>query len=245
MVMTIFASTSNIAGESDVIKVPQLLENMVKEGAIISESWSVDDTLNGFALTVGTDRLIVFGTADGRYVINGSVLDQNANDLTRKFAEKYMPKPQMDSFVSLIRDSKHIQSKEPVDGREIFVFHDPNCGYCRRAHSTILENLQIAKTGINWIPVAALGQDSLEKSSVLLKSQNPTKLQQDFNRGYTPSATEVQDAAANQQAVIDNTRLMKQIGVAGTPAFVVFQDGKIVELIKGFRRDQLLTAMGL
>lgn len=227
------------------IEIPPMLQALEEEGGKIHSRWAVNENLNGFAITIGMDQLVVYATADGKYVLNGSLLDSSANDLTPDYAKKYLPEPSFDGIVEKLSESKFISTHDKKSNRQIYVIHDANCPYCKKAHETIMEQEFTAKAGVRWVPVAALGQDSLEMGAVLLNSKNPMKLQDDFNKGYHPTEKEINSSKDNYQDVMNNTKLMKFLRIQGTPAFVVVEDGKVQKIIGGFQRGDILTALGV
>ena len=231
--------------EKPEIKTPPMLSALEEEGGTIHDRWKINEHLNGFSLTIGMDQLIVYATADGEYILNGSLLDKSADDLTPEFSKKYLPEPSFEGVVQKLEASKWIGTHNQKAPRQLYVIHDPNCPFCKKAHESIMEHQYTAKAGVRWIPVAALGQSSLEMAAALLKSKEPMKLQDDFNKGYHPSEAEITAAKKNMQDVMDNTKLMKLLRISGTPAVVVVEDGTVKKIITGFQRGDILTALGV
>ena len=233
------------ADEPKSIPTPPMLEHLESEGGSIVARFKINDHLNGFAVVIGPDRIIVYATADGKYLFNGSLLDKNAEDLTPGFSEKYLPDPDAEDKIKLLEESAFIGTHSIGSGRKIYVIHDPACPYCKEAHKTVMQHEYAKKVEVRWIPVAALGKQSAEMASALLASKEPMKLQADYGKGYQLSVDQVKKSEDRLQDVINNTRIMKTLGVSGTPAFIVVEDGKIIKTIHGFRRGDILTALGV
>jgi thiol:disulfide interchange protein DsbG len=242
-VMFTFISSYSIANEE--IKVPKMLVSLETEGGIIHEKFKISDHLNGFAITVGTDQLIVYGTADGKHVLNGSLLDDDAKDLTPGFAGEFIPEPDYTDMIAKLEASAYFSSHDINAKRQLYAFHDTNCGYCKKAWAAIMPYKHLKGTEVRWIPVGTRGKDSMIKASALLKSKEPVKLQDDFDKNYRLSQKEISDSSDKGQDAIDNTRLFKFLRFEGTPSFVVVESGKFVELIRGFRRGKILDALGV
>lgn len=227
------------------IDTPPMLSKLESEGGVIHKKFKVSDHLNGFAITVGMDQLIVYATADGKHIVNGSLLNENAEDLTPDFADKYIPKPDTGNVVAKLEASKFFETHDPKGSRQLYVFHDPNCGYCKKAWETIMPYEYKKGLAIRWIPVGALGKNSIEKAAALLASEAPKKLQDDFDRGYRLGQKELTETSVNSQDVVNNTKLMSFLRLSGTPSMVLVEDGKVLKIIKGFKRGEVLDILGV
>lgn len=223
---------------SDPIKppAPPLLEKLQAEGAKLHNSFYVSEHLNGFAMTIGSDQVIVYATKDGKLLFNGALMDNNSKDLTSDFEKKYLPKPDFSDSLGKLENSSGFTTHDEQATKTLYVLHDPNCPYCKKAFNQI--QLASSRPGIKvkWIPVAALGKSSAEKSAAMLASDNPVQLQRDFDNGYLPSKSELNEGAKHIQSVIDNTKLLKLIGATGTPAFVLADTakGETLDVIYGY-----------
>lgn len=213
--------------------LPPLIEKLQAEGAKLHESFPVSEHLNGFAMTIGSDPVIVYATKDGKLLFNGALMDNNSKDLTSGFEKKYLPKPDFSDALSKLESSSGFSTHDKDATKTLYVLHDPNCPYCKKAFNQI--QLANSRPGIKvkWIPVAALGQSSAEKSAAMLASDNPVQLQRDFDNGYLPPKNE---SIKHMQSVIDNTKLLKLIGATGTPAFVLADTvkGETLDVIYGY-----------
>lgn len=227
--------------EDGDLAIPEMLSYLEGSGGEVHAKFRVNEHLNGFAVSINNDRLIVYATADGSYVFNGSLLDKKADDLTVKFAKKYLPKTEVGSQLKRIEDSSFVSTHKTGADRRVYVIHDPNCGFCKQAHTTIM-SYPHAKVDVRWIPVGALGKDSAEKAAVILGNKS-INIQDDFNKGYALTDKESPMINEQMQAVIENTRLMKYLGIGGTPAFIVVDNGEITNLIQGNRQGDIIDMM--
>lgn len=243
MSSSVLAKNKKYPYEDSTIEVPTMLSYIEGSGGEILAKFKVNDHLNGFAVTINNDRLIVYATADGQYVFNGSLLDSKAEDLTQKMAKKFLPKVDTVSQVARMEESSYLVTHKKGANRKMYVLHDPNCPYCKVAHETVMSNPQ-AKVEVRWIPVGALGKNSAEKAAMLL-SNNSMQLQDDYNKGYQLTSSEAAKAEDKMQEVINNTRLMKFLGISGTPAFIIVDDGVITDVIQGNRQGDILKALGV
>jgi protein-disulfide isomerase len=238
-------TSSGCLAEEGSIVTPEMLSKLEKEGGVIHEKFKISEHLNGFAVTIGTDQLIVYGTADGKHVMNGSLLDKDANDLTPDFAGDYIPKPDYTAVLKELEDSHYFTTHDIKANRQLYVFHDANCGYCKRAWGALMPYKHLKGVEVRWIPVGTRGKDSMIKASALLSSSEPVKLQDDFDNNYRLSEKEVSSASDKGQAAVDNTRLFKFLRLDGTPSFVLVENGKFIKIVKGFRRGEILEILGV
>lgn len=227
----------------DSIETPEMLSYLKDNGGEIHARFRVNEHLNGFAISINNDRLIVYATADGQYVFNGSLLDKKADDVTQKLAKKFLPKTNAYTQLERVENSKYLVTHKEKSEKTLYVIHDPNCPYCKHAHQTIMANPH-APVSVRWIPVGALGKDSAEKAAVLLAKQSMS-MQDDFDMGYGIGEKEKPLINDKMQDVIENTRLMKYLGITGTPAIIVVEGEEITDVIQGYRQGDILKAMKL
>jgi len=119
-------------------------------------------------------------------------------------------------------------------GTKIFMFSDPNCGFCTRAHMGLDAAVEAgANIEVHVIPVAMLRSEAKVRS--VLCAPDPAKAMK-----AAISAAEVQAPAGDCGIEQMNTNLaaMKKMGLGGTPTFVR-ADGAIMAGWMG--QEQFLT----
>jgi thiol:disulfide interchange protein DsbG len=245
--LVIAAVVTNFAASAgdEVIELPGMLSKLEQEGGTIHARFKVSEHLNGFAITVGMDQLIVYATADGKHVINGSLLDEDAVDLTVEFADEYIPELDLSYTLPQIEKSAYFETHDKKANRQLYILHDANCGYCKKAWSTIMQYEHHKGTSVRWIPVGALGKNSKEKAAALIHSSDPVKLQNDFDRGYTLSDKDIKESSGSEQKVVNNTQLLKFLRITGTPGMILVEEGKVIKIMRGFRRGEIMDILGV
>ena len=239
------ATTFAASADGEMIELPGMLSKLEQEGGTIHARFKVSEHLNGFAITVGMDQLIVYATADGKHVINGSLLDEDAIDLTAEFAEEYIPDLELSHTLPQIEKAAYFETHDKNAKRQLYVLHDANCGYCKKAWATIMQYEHQKGTSVRWVPVGALGKNSMEKAAALIHSGAPVKLQNDFDRGYTLSAKDKKESSESGRKAVKNTQLLKLLRITGTPGMILVEDGKVIKIIKGFRRGEVMDILGV
>ncbi|MFT0533795.1 DsbC family protein [Castellaniella hirudinis] len=166
-----------------------------------------------FEVQVGLD--LVYTDAQVDYVLQGALIDAKARrDLTAERLEIL----QQVAFDSLPLD-RAIRQVKGTGARQMAVFEDPNCGYCKQLHQT-LENIDDVTVYTFLYPI--LSPDSSTKARDIWCAQDPAATWKNWMvRGQLPAAA---DCATPIQ---DNLALGRQLNVRGTPA-LFFADGSRV-----------------
>lgn len=164
-----------------------------------------------YEVTIGQD--VVYTDASARYLIQGEVVDlktgtnlteQRSNDLNRiRWAD--LP---LNDAIKVVRGK---------GTRQVAVFADPNCGFCKRLEKAFL---QMDNVTIYTFMVPMLSADSLTKSQQIWCSSDKVKAWSDWminNQAPTGKG----DCGNPLER---NTALARKLGVTGTPA-MFFADG--------------------
>jgi len=165
-----------------------------------------------YEVRVGAD--ILYTDAQGNFLIHGSLLDtRSRRDLTQERVDKltairFEDLPMKNSFTVVRGDGK----------RQLAVFEDPNCGYCKRFEKD-LQKIDNVTVHVFLIPI--LGEDSVTKSRQIWCSADQGKTWTDWMvQGVAPSG----NAICNTEALTANLAFAKKYRINGTPA-LVFADG--------------------
>ena len=156
---------------------------------------------------------IFYTDADGSYMIQGTLLDVKARkNLTEERIEKlsaidFSKLPIKDAFKIVRGNGK----------RQLAVFEDPNCGYCKQFERDLatIDNITIY---MFLYPV--LGPDSVAKSGNIWCGKDKGKAWSDWMvRGVQPEARECDTAAVER-----NRSFGQKYNITGTPT-LFFADG--------------------
>jgi len=159
------------------------------------------------------DSEIYYTDAQGNYLIQGSLFDtQQRRNLTderigKLTAIKFDALPLKDAF-TIVRGSGK---------RQLAVFEDPNCGYCKRFEAD-LQSINNVTVHLFLYPI--LGADSMEKSKAIWCAKDKGKTWLDWMlRSQAPAA-----ARCDTNALSRNVELGRKLKITGTPT-LVFADG--------------------
>ena len=206
LLSTSFVSAQNATEQKVKIEVQKQLGDRAKVTAVRSTPIS-----GLYEVAIGSD--VVYADASARYLIQGEVIDlktgvnlteQRSHDLNRiKWSE--LP---LNDAIKVVRGK---------GTRQIAVFADPNCGFCKKLEKTFQ---QLDNVTIYTFLVPLLSQDSAVKSKQIwcssdkVKSWNAWMLDNQTPSGQGDCATPLER----------NTALARKLGVTGTPA-MFFADG--------------------
>lgn len=231
----------SIAGADSKLIIPKLLQDLQSEGGQIHKAFKVSEYLNGFAMSLGSEQVIIYSTTDGKHLFQGNLVDNDAKNLTEVFANQHLPKPDFSKAIPLFEEGSWFETHDTDADITLYVLHDPRCPYCTRSMDSIMERKHQKGVKVRWVPVAALGKDSLNLAAGLLGSKNPIKLQTDITNGHRLTDRESQAAEKHKQSVMDNSQLMRTIQASGTPAYMVVDEkaGVVKQIIHGFRPNDV------
>lgn len=158
---------------------------------------------------LGSD--IVYVTDDGRYLLQGRVLDLDTRqDITDQAKSRIRHE--------LVQEIDHddLISYGSADSEfEVIVFTDVDCGYCRRLHQQV-EAYNDAGIRISYaaFPRAGIGSDTFRKMTSVWCSDEQQSAMDLAKAGGTPEPLEC-DAP-----VAELYEMGQSVGVTGTPALV-------------------------
>ena len=181
-----------------------------------------------FEVRVGNE--VLYTDAEGNYLLQGSLLDtRNRKNLTDERIEKLTAI----NFKDL--NLKNAFTITRGNGkRQLAVFEDPNCGYCKRFEKD-LQKINNVTVHLFLIPI--LGADSEDKSRNIWCAKDKAKAWNDWMLNDSlPKA-----ASCNTDALTANLEFAKKYRITGTPT-LVFADGtRVPGAINAQQVEKLLT----
>ena len=164
-----------------------------------------------YEVRVGTD--VFYTDTKGNFLIQGELIDTKArrnlteDRINKLSAVDFSALPLKDAFVTVRGDGK----------RQMVVFADPNCGYCKRFERDLQK---VNNVTVHTFLYPILSPDSAEKSRNIWCAKDRTTSWDDWMlRDKTPA-----DASCDTAALQRNLAFGKKHKITGTPT-VIFADG--------------------
>ncbi len=181
-----------------------------------------------FEVRIGNE--VLYTDAEGNYLIQGSLLDtRNKKNLTDERIEKltaiaFKDLPLKNAFTVVRGNGK----------RQVAVFEDPNCGYCKRFEKDMLK---VDNVTVHTFLIPILGADSEDKTRNIWCAKDKVKVWSDWMHSNVPPKA----ATCNTDAIKANLELAKKYRITGTPT-LVFADGTRVPGAIGAQQVEQLLA---
>lgn len=209
-----FAATAVNAQDGDYASVEQAM----RELAPTAETIAVSETPIAGILQVQINGEIVYASSDGRYLLQGRLVDlETRNDLT-----ELAKSGQRRELMQELDPSKQIAFEPENPDYELVVFTDIDCGYCRKLHSQMAEYNEVG-IGIRYMsfPRAGIGSHSYEKAVSVWCATDQQSALTNAKLGNEPEPLQCDNPIAEQYD------MGKRLGVTGTPALLM-DDGQLI-----------------
>jgi len=214
ILVLLLAISAPAAAEDDFGAV----EERIRALAPGAKDIAISETPIAGVLMVQIQGDIVYATSDGKYLIQGRVIDMDTREDLTEGAKSDIRKELMGD----IDPAQQIVFAPKEPDYELTVFTDIDCGYCRKLHEQVPE---YNKEGISIrymaFPRAGVGSRSFEKAVSVWCA--------DDQQGAMTSAKAGQemDPAQCDNPVADQYRLGIALGVTGTPALLT-PEGQLI-----------------
>ena len=181
-----------------------------------------------YEVRTGTD--VFYTDAKGNFLIQGELIDTKArrnlteDRIAKLSAVDFSALPLKDAFVTVRGDGK----------RQLVVFADPNCGYCKRFERDLQK---IDNVTVHTFLYPILSPDSAEKSNNVWCAKDRTAAWDDWMlRDKTPASASY-DTAALQR----NLAFGKKHKITGTPTLILSDGSRVPGAIAAADLEKRLT----
>ncbi|ROU00506.1 thiol:disulfide interchange protein DsbG [Marinobacter sp. R17] len=169
--------------------------------------------------------VIIYGLGD--FVLSGSLIDGDGNDLTRQYAQTQLPGPDYKGVAGKLEDDPHLVTEGASWQPEIYVFADPNCVFCHRFWKQTRAWVENGKVQMHWVMVGFLKPSSTGYAAAIINADKPAQALEAFEShfGDPNGPVQPQDSiSATLQAALDqHGQWMSALGFSGTPG-LLFKD---------------------
>jgi thiol:disulfide interchange protein DsbC len=196
----------------------ELVEERIRELAPAAKSIAVSETRMNGILQVQIEGDIVYATEDGRYLIQGRVIDMDTREDLTEMAKAELRK----ELLQGIDVDKQIGFVPEQTIYDLTVFTDIDCGYCRKLHSQMAEyNQQGIAIHYMAFPRAGIGSESYDKYVSVWCADDQHEAMTAAKTGTDPEPRQCENPIAEQY------QLGIALGVTGTPA-IMTSDGQLI-----------------
>jgi thiol:disulfide interchange protein DsbC len=195
-----------------------VVEERIRNLAPNAKSIAISETPIEGILMVQVQSEIVYMTMDGKFMIQGRVVNLDTNEELTEAAKSVARR----ELLAAVDTTKQIifSPEEPV--HELMVFTDIDCGYCRKLHAQVDE---YNENGISIrymaYPRAGIGSHSYEKAVSVWCSEDQREALTQAKLGAEPDPEHCENPVAEQY------QLGMALGVTGTPALLT-TDGTLI-----------------
>jgi thiol:disulfide interchange protein DsbC len=215
--LTCFLMTAAYAGKKDergFDAVEAKMRGLVPNAKTIA----ISETPIEGVLQVQINSEIVYVTTDGKYLLQGQIMDIDTKDNITDQAKSGIR-------LSLLTDVKldeQITFSPEEPKYDLLVFTDIDCGYCRKLHNQ-MEGYNEQGIAIHYMafPRAGIGSDSYDKFVSVWCSVDQKEALTLAKNGTDPLPQKCPNPIADQY------ELGREVGVTGTPALVT-SDGTLI-----------------
>lgn len=168
---------------------------------------------------------IIYMDCSRKYLMQGMVFDREK--LEPVTAHKLdLPQPKQPTFidVNLIPTKGLVVMGNPNGSKKLYVFTDPDCPYCRRAHEELKKLANIAPDVVINIVLFPLPMHpgAYDKARAVVEIRSQEILDKAFEGKDVPKPEQ-----ENSKKIIDeNIKFANANGISGTPT-VILPDGKV------------------
>ncbi len=177
---------------------------------------------------VSGNRLL-YTDDSGSFVMLGSIIDtKTRTNVTEARLEKlnavaFKDLPFKDAF-------KLVKGKGT---RQVAVFEDPNCGYCKKLHH---ELTKVDDVTVHVFLIPVLGPDSADKARRIWCAKDRAKTYSSWMINQEPP----EQARCDTTAIERNSQLASRHGINGTPTLIFVNDTRVPGYIPADRLETML-----
>lgn len=209
--------------------LPKALKMLTSQGYDVIKEFKTDAPgINGYVVDGKRGKIGIVYTYKN-FLISGVLFDADGENLSQKYAEKYVPKPDYAAGVKSLEQTGFMFSEGKKGAPEIYVFADPNCYYCHKFWKATRAWVNDGKIRIHWAMVGFLKKSSAGRAAAIMAAKDGAGAlaedEQKFNlkkeEGAIAELTPI--PPKYKKALSDHSKIMSKVRFTGTPG-IVFKD---------------------
>ena len=215
-----------IQGMPPGASLPQALQRIQGEGAVVVRSFPAPDSLTGWIVRIQGRYVVLYSTPSGDYLISGVLVDKDGRNLSAAYDEQYTPKPDPAKLLAALGPDPWLVEEGAPTAPLIYAYADPNCIYCNKLWNDIRPYVQSGKVRVRWVLLAFLKTTSKGRAAAILSAhdraaalaQDELKFDKDREEGGIPELRPVPPDVDNVLKI--HTDQMNEAGGMGTPTLI-------------------------
>lgn len=221
---------------------PDAVQVLIDEGFRIEASFEAPGGLTGYVGRQNGHPVSLYLMPDGEHVVVGKMVDGFGQDLSAQHLRNWLPPTDLSNAWQQLQNASWVAEGPEDASRVVYVFSDPNCGYCvtfrEKARPFLDRGIEL-----RHIMVGIIQPSSLAKAAGVLGAQDPVAKLEFHNSQFPGDWLESDENVPRhlRDQVQGNNRLMERFGVSATPS-VFYRDtnGEITRIV-GLPDDSALS----
>ena len=221
---------------------PDAVQVLIDEGLKVEASFEAPGGVKGFVGRRNGQPVSLYLMPDGEHVVVGKMVDGFGRDLSADHIRNQLPKPDLTGAWQKLSNAAWV-AEGPRDAKRIvYVFFDPNCGYCvtfrEKAQAYLQRGIEL-----RHIMVGIIQPSSLAKAASVLAAKDPLG-ELDFHDSQFPRDWLNADENVPQELrkkIQHNHQLMESLSIAVTPSVIYKDPNGEVRKIVGLPDDSALS----
>lgn len=223
---------------------PKLIKNLISnsENRHVINVFDAGNEITGYVVGDDAGSKIFYQIDKKDIFFVGTMVNSDMIDVTSEHYAKQVPKKDISATFEKIKESNsYFTEGSEKATKEIFVFFDPNCGYCKQLWSSLRPIVDSGTLKVNWLPVAILGESSRNLSATILQSTDPVKEMINLEQGKSNGLADNKINSKTISILNANLDFMKELKATGTPTIVYnTKDNKSYSVSSSMSTEDLL-----
>ncbi|KAF1702926.1 thiol:disulfide interchange protein DsbG [Pseudoxanthomonas kaohsiungensis] len=206
---------------------------LLEQGSTITTAFTSESGLKAIVAERGTEQRLFYVTADGGYLISGTVYDAKGgnvtnNDLARAAIPADSGRHVIDAEMAAIWEQAggldYVAEGAAEDPEKIvYVIFDPQCPYCHQLWGMIRPVAAAGRIQVRWIPVAILSESSKNLAAAIYQAKDASRALTEMGGGTLTGVKVTEKTAAELER---NLQLLQASGYTGVPTILYMDDGR-------------------
>lgn len=230
-----FTATLLFPANSQANDQDSAIKELERQGVNVVYEFEAPMGLRGFVGEADGQNLTFYASEDGKNLIIGTMIDGQGNDLSERVIHNQVIKPKLEREWGRLENSRWVQDGSQDAELVLYTFTDPNCPYCAHFRKQINPWIESKTIQLRHVMVGMLAEDSVDKSAMILASDNPGDLLHEQQKTMRQGGIETDGTLVSRGYldVRDNTNLMGDLGFGGTPMTLYRDHNGDIQVIRG------------